>query len=441
MPQRQLPTPHPPIGGLVQGFLYPTQTPPVRALARQQPPASPPFPIHGASITDTTSSYLFSVTPPRATRRSFRVGTKVAVVTGTIRDVTTDTVLTYAPLQPDRTWTDAQVRYRQDVWAPQYSVFIPTINTDFWTSPAPPPVVTPWRPLTAPTVPIEGLGVSGFPADVFILNTTPDGVLASYRQRPKPVITVRGIRGPAVPVPQPFILSPQPGDAWWRPLQRRQASSLPLSLGGASSAPTFLFPVAQPDRAAWFLRRAAVAFALPPRVDGVEPQALFLFPVMQPAGWMLERLGSRLVVTPQLTGAFTPPPAAQTSLFPVDQPSRTQWYVPSLPSQQVPAPLALSGATSVATDPIPTVGNSVHTYWPWRDQLVQSRSALIWSAIVVVVVPPLAAADACDTFRVPAERPRFTVSADLGALFVPADRGSFTVAAEPGTFTVPGCQS
>lgn len=442
MPQRQLPTPHPPIGGLVQGFLYPTQTPPVRALARQQPPAFPAFPIHGSTVADTTSTYVFPTTHPRYNRRSVRIGTKVAVVTGTIRDVTADTVLTYTPLQPDRTGLDRSVRYRQDVWNPQYAVLAPTISTDFWTSPPPTPVGPITRPQRLPTVPIEGLPVAGLPADVFILNVTPDGVLSWYRQRPKPVITLRGIRGPAVPVPQSMPLALQPGESWWRRLSPRPVPTI-LMLPGPPSYATFLYPPNQPDRRQWSVSRLAQFTAPNPRTDGPETQALSLFTLSQPQGWTRERLGSRLVVTPQLLGVFSAPAAAQTSLFPVDQPSRTQWYVPRTPSQQVPAPLALSGATDVRIDPIPIVGGSQHAYAPWRYVIQETRTAsfpaVIWS--IGFVPPPfiLAPADPCDTFMVPAEPGLFTVRAELGALFVPAEPGSFTVGAEPGAFIVPGC--
>lgn len=443
MPQRQLPTPHPPIGGLVQGFIYPTNQPPVRVQARQQPPACPSVPILGASIATSTDSFLFPVTPPRTTRRSFRIGTKVAVVTGTIRDVTADTILTYTILQPDRQWLERQpVRYRQDVLAPQFSVLAPTISTDFWTSPLPAPLLTPARTQPGPAVPIEGPPVASLPADVFVLNVTPDGVLASYRQRPKPVITLRGIRGPAVPVPQSLVLPAQPGDRWWRRLVPPPLATIPI-LPGPPTQATYLYPPHQPDRRQWYVSRLAQFTTPGPRTDGAEAQALSLFLLSQPQGWTKERIVSRFLVTPQLLGAFTPPPVAQTSLFPVDQPSRTQWYVPRTPSQQVPAPLALSGATDVRIDPIPPVGGSQHAYAPWRyiiqDTRTSSFPAVIWSAAIVPLPFVLAPADACDTFTVPAEPGLFTVKAELGALFVPAEPGSFTVSAEPGRFTVPGC--
>lgn len=444
MPQRQLPTPHPPIGGLVQGFLYPTNQAPVRALVRQQP-AFPALPIHGTTVASPTASYVFPTSSTRYNRRSFRIGTSVSVHTGTIRDVTADTILTYAFLQPDRQRIETQpVRYRQDVLAPQFSVLAPTISTDFWTSPSPLLSIRPWRPLSAATLPILGPPDAALPADIFVLNVTPDGVLASYRQRPKPVITIRGIRGPAVPVQNPPAIVLQPGLAWWRRLEPHRIPTIPI-LPGPPAYATFLYPPAQPDRRQWYVSRLAQFTAPGPRTDGPEAQALSLFLLSQPQGWTRERIVSRFVVTPHLLGAFTPPPAAQTSLFPVDQPSRTQWYVPRTPSQQVPAPLALSGALSVRIDPIPPVGGSQHAYAPWRyiiqDPRTASFPAVIWSAEIVQLPFVLAPADACDTFVVPAEPGLFTVKAELGALFVPAERGSFTVGAEPGRFTVPGCNS
>ena len=149
-------------------------------------------------------------------------------------------------------------------------------------------------------------------------------------------------------------------------------------------------------------------------------------------------------MTPQVLGAFTPPAVAQTSLFPPNQPSRTQWYVPRTPSEQVPAPLLIQqGAPLSATVPIPEVGGSSHTYQIWRYQTrgadPQSYSALVWSAIIVIPEVPLGAADACDTFLVSADAVAFLVGAEAGALMVGSDPGSFVIGADPGVFLVPGC--
>ncbi len=288
---------------------------------------------------------------------------------------------------------------------------------------------------------VNRLPVLLLPGDIFVLNQGPNGALPSYWQRPKPVITIRGIRGPAVPVQNPTAIPPPPSDRWWRPLDAARRVTHQPVLDGPPRYATFLYPPAQPDRQHWYVRRLAQFTAPGPRTDGPEAQALFVFPRVQPQNWTRELLVSRLVVTPQLLGVFSAPAVAQTYLYPPGQPLRAQWYVPRTPSEQVPAPLLIQqGATDTATVPIPTVGGSAHTYGLWRAQPIDpSLMGVVWSAAPVEVPFVLAPADACDTFTVAAEPGAFTVRAEVGALFVPADKGSFTVGAEPGSFTVPGC--
>lgn len=434
-----------PIAGLEQAFVFPrSENPPGRQLARVQPP-SPQPPILTAIAPAQTS--VFTLSQP-LNRRSFQVKPKFAVIPGTAPAVSSASVFTYPVVQPDPAVSQAWLsrsRYRQEVTPLLHQGASVDTTPSTWRLVTTPEGYRVLRQQIAPTVPIEGPPVAPLGTDVFVISPAAD--MGRYFVRPKPVLTIRSIRGvvPEIQVPPPAWTIPSA--QWWDRLdQPRRRIATVTSLVGAPSSQTYVFPVQQPEPAAWYLRRAAAAFPLPPRTDGYEPQAWFLYKVSQPQGWTLERLVSRLIVTPQLVGVFTPPPVAQTSLFPPNQPDRAQWYVPRTPSQQVPAPLLIQqGATATATVPIPTVGGSAHTYWPWRYQLfatcTTSVSPIVWSEILIVLPPPLHSADACDTFTVPAESRIFVVSAELGALMVPAEPGSFTVAAEPGTFLVPGCNS
>lgn len=432
-----------PIPGLEQAFVFPqSANPPGRQLDRAQPP-SPQPPILTAVAAQQT--YLFPLSQPLG-RRSFIVKPKFTVITGTVPSVSAASVFTYPVIQPhpavSQAWLDS-VRYRQDVTPIIHQGRVPDTTQAPWrlvTTPEGYPLL---RQQIAPTLPFTGPGTAPLPTDLYQSAIPPD--LSRYYERPKPVITFRSIRGVVPDTQIPPTAWATPAAQWWDRLdQTRTRIATGTRLDGAPSYQTYVFPVHQPDRAQWYLRRAAVQFPLPPRTDGREPQALFLFPTSQPQGWTLERIVSRFVVTPQLLGAFTPPPAAQTYLYPPNQPLRAQWYQPRTPSEQVPAPLLIQqGATDTGTSPIPTVGGSAHTYWPWRYQLFEtctkSLSAVIWSEIIIVLPPPLHSADACDTFLVPAESRIFVVSAEAAALMVRAEPGSFTVSAEPGIFLVPGC--
>lgn len=434
-----------PIPGLEQSFVFPqAANPPGLQFARAQPP-SPQPPILTAVAPAHTS--IFPLSQPLG-RRSFLVKPKFTVITGTVPSVSSASVFTYPVVQPDpavsQAWLNSP-RYRQDVPLVVHQGRVPDTTSATWRLVTTPDGYSLLRQQIAPTLPIAGLGTAPLPTDLYQSAIPPD--LSRYYERPKPVLTIRSIRGLTTPLQVPPPAWSIPSAQWWRRGDQTRSRLGPIpSLSGPLVAPTYIFPVHQPERAHWYLRRAAVQFPLPPRTDGPEPQALFLFTLSQPQGWTLERVVSRFVVTPQVLGAFTPPPVAQTSLFPPHQPVRAQWYQPRTPSEQVPAPLLIQqGATDTATSPIPTVGGSAHTHWPWRYQLFEtcttSRSPVIWSEILIVLPPPLPAADACDTFLVPAEARIFVVSAEAAALMVRAEPGSFTVSAEPGVFRVPGCNS
>lgn len=440
----QLPRAKAPISGLEQAFVLPVTTRPPQGRPYPQSPQRevPPFDAPAPQQT-----YVFTTSQP-LNRRSFQVKPSARVITGTVPAPSSASVITYPVVLPDPSVSQAwlnSTRYRQDVTPHLHQGASSDTTQSTW-----PLVTTPegyrvLRQQIAPSVPIGGPPTAALPTDVFVISPTAD--MGRYFVRPKPVLTIRSIRGvvPEIQVPPPAWSIPSA--QWWDRLdQPRRRIATVTSLIGAPSYQTYVFPVQQPERAQWYLRRAAVQFPLPPRTDGVEAQALYLFPTSQPQGWSRERLVSRLIVTPHLLGVFTPPPVAQTSLFPPNQPDRAQWYVPRTPSQQVPAPLLIQqGATDTGTVPIPTVGGSAHTYWPWRYSLFEtctkSVSPIVWSEIVIVLPPPLHSADACDTFIVPAESRIFVVSAEAAALMVRAEPGSFTVSAEPGTFIVPGCNS
>lgn len=455
----QLPRPTAPIAGLEQTFVFPraVQQPPPRGIrARDQPHVEvPPF---DAPAPQQTS--VFPLSQPTSNRRRYQVRPSVAVRSGTVLAVSAQTVFTYPVVQPEPTRTQARVdriRSRQDV--PHVIHQGPTVDTDQidWKLTA--THVDPgrrrlqrvyeawWVHQIVPTgdavygTAVYGSSTYPYP-EVQGVDATP---LARYWARPAPVLIRRSIRG-VTPAPQiPPAVWPAPVGEWWaRREQGRRTSRVVIQLTGAITHQTSVFLLEQPSRTAWDVRRAAVDRPPVPRLDGAETQALSLFTLSQPQGWTPERLVSRFVVTPQTEGTFIAPAVAQTSLFEPGQPSRTQWYVPRTPAEHVPAPVQIGqGATVVGTDPIPEVGGSSHAHWPWRypvfETATRSLSPIVWSAIIVIPVPDLAAADACDTFRIGADLGAFVLGADVGRLRIGADRGSFVMGADPGTFLLPGC--
>lgn len=372
MPQRQIPSPHPPIGGLVQRFIFPTAQPPVRDLTRQQPPSVPVVPIQGVTVAGTTDTYLFNLAQPIVNRRSYRIGTKVSVHTGTIRDVTADTVMTYPFIPPDRTvMAMYQLRARQPlVSLPPLGLALPVTATDYVASPTPPIVGPVLRAQTAPSVPIDGAAVAPLPADVFLLGVLPDGAYAWYRQRPKPVLTIRGIRGPAVPVQNPTAIHAQPVTHWWTRLNPPRVTIAPI-LPGATTQATYLYPPNQPELRGWSLIRLAQFTAPPARLENPIAQPTYLFSTEEPSrsAWYVDRIAARLAGSPKnLDTTFAPVTPPQTYLFPLQQPSRTAWYLAQPASAQPEQELQVSGALSVPTAPIPAIISqpSIHWWKPWE---------------------------------------------------------------------------
>jgi hypothetical protein len=216
----------------------------------------------------------------------------------------------------------------------------------------------------------SGPGQAALPADVFVLNVTPDGVLASYRERPKPIITLRGIRGPAVPVQNPPAVPPPPSDRWWRRLEPARTPVFAV-LPGAPTAATFLYPVSQPELRGWFLRRLA-QFSVPPnRFDGVEPQALYLYPLAGPlrAAWYPDRTAALLAkAPPRSEGTITIATPAQTSVFGLGQPVRLYWSLIRAASAQPASPLMGQATATLPAPSIPPAGIlSLPTRRWWRE--------------------------------------------------------------------------
>lgn len=373
MPQRQLPSPHPPIAGLVQGFIYPTNQPPVRELARQQPPATPATPIQGVTVAGTTETYLFNIAQPGLNRRSYRLGTKVSVHTGKIRDVTADTVMTYPFIPPDRAVMDTYtLRGRQTLVNLPPLGLAPPVTVAEYIVPSPtPPIFGPvLRAQTAPRVPIEGAAVAPLPADVFLIGILPDGAYAWYRQRPKPVLTIRGIRGPAVPVQNPTAIHAQPVLGWWARLGPSPVTTVLISTG-ATTQPTFLYPPNQPELRGWSLIRLAQFTTPPARLENPIAQPTYIFSTEEPSrsAWYVDRIAARLAGSPKnLDTTFAPATPPQTYLFPLLQPSRTAWYIAQPASAQPEQELQVSGAPFVATAPIPAIISqpSIHWWKPWE---------------------------------------------------------------------------
>jgi hypothetical protein len=438
--QYQQPRVRPPIEGLKQSFIFPLVTNPPRAARGPQQPRVEVPPIGGATSQETS---IFAVNQPR-NYRTYQVRPTFRVRSGATPSISAKSIFTAPIAQPDRARQILQAyqQSRQDVTPIVHQGSLVDTTLVDWRLVTTPAGYVPTRQQIIQTLPFTGAPAA--PGDTDIFRADPQMPPNRYWFRPAPVIVRRQIRGVTTPIPVPFPLPAGPSSAWWTQgefLSRRVVT--PVQFSGATERPTYVFAVSQPEPLRWHLRRLSAYVAPGPRVDGVEPQALYLFPLSQPQGWSVERLVSRFVVTPQLLGAFTPPPVAQTYLFPPGQPSRSQWYVPRTPSEQVPAPVQLAGAISVATFPIPTVGNSEHTYWPWRWQVqetaTKSYSALVWSEIIVIPPAALSAADACDTFVVGADKGAFLIGADKGALMIGADRGSFVIGTDPGVFIIPGC--
>ena len=439
MSRRQYQIPRPPAslaGATVeQTYVFPLQQPP-RGVRPPLDPLKIEVPPFDAPAPQQT--YVFALSQP-LNRRSYQVRPSVSVKTGTTPAPSAETIFTAPVIQTHlRAWVDT-IRYRQDVTpivhqGPQVDTSL--VNWQIVTTPTGYVLV---RQQIVQTLPMQGAPAA--PVDTDVYRADAPLPLTRYGVQPDSVLAIGAVHGiaPAIQVP----LSPlhvQPARAWW--IRVKTHIDVVQMLDGPTAQQSSVFPIHQPSRTAWYVPRAQIAPG--PRLDGPEPIASSLFVVSQPQGWTLERVASRFVVTPQLEGAFVPPAVPQTYLFPPDQPSRTQWYVPRTPSEQVPAPVQImQGASVVATEPIPAIGGSAHTYWPWRYQIFEtctkSLSAVTWSAAVVIVIPPLAAADACDTFTIGADRGPFVLGADAGALMIGADRGSFIIGADPGSFLIPGC--
>lgn len=227
-------------------------------------------------------------------------------------------------------------------------------------------------------VPILGPPAPPAQTDVFALWAMPVG----YDQRPAPRLIYRIISAPAFPIPFTPALTRDPEKMWWQRLVPRQAPISARLDQGASIQPLFFFRIDQPDRGAWYYPRPNAQSYPPPRFEGVKVDSdFFPSPTQEPAGLLAYRVAVYIPeVYKQFTGVFTPPPVAQTYIFPPNQPDRAQWYVPRMIwDPQEPDKRPHEGAAIVAPqlNPVPKPMGPDIRWWRETRQEALVRSVTV----------------------------------------------------------------
>lgn len=319
-------------------------------------------------------SFTFATNQPQPYQTRYRVFTQ-SVARSARLDPVQSTLPPWAPIvQPDRPRERDRQRARHLVdIAPVLHLgsATATVEVDLTEILQPTRYVWPVRVYQTPRILTRTLPpFDGAPAADAQTDALPPVAQPStwYYARPIPRVTIRSIRGPAGEIPiVPILpaLSVQPSRRWYSRGILGPLVTVP-SFTGPTVQQTFVFPLGQPPLS-WLLRRLAALSAPPSQLDGAEVEAAHLSPSPLPIIRGLDRVAPYLLGQPpsRFEGAFVPPVGTQTYVFPLDTPSRSQWYVPRITLATVGPRSQLEGATAIAPQlfPIPLGGQPTAHYW------------------------------------------------------------------------------